>query len=70
MDNDFPKVIGEVNGEFQFEKCSLCENDAMMGIDGVAFCGMHYAEKMGWLEQVVDKDIVLPENLIPEVTNG
>lgn len=69
MTNDYPRIASDTGDEITWERCVLCESDAMMEFEGKGYCGMHYAEKMGWLEFVELKDAVLPENLIPEGTN-
>ncbi len=69
MDKVYPNIASDTGDEITWEKCALCSNDAMMGFEGKGYCGMHYAEKMGWLDVVEVKDVVLPENLIPEVAN-
>lgn len=66
MENPYPVIVGDSDDELTFEKCALCDNEAMMLFEGKGYCGMHYAEKMGWLEHIENKD----ENPIPEPSNA
>lgn len=56
MDNAYPLIENESEDALTFARCTRCENEAMLGHDGKGYCGMHYAEAVGWLEQVEDKD--------------
>jgi len=59
---DYPNVVAETETELTYATCQRCEHDAMLEHDGHGYCGMHYAEAVGWLtpENVTDKDAVEP----------
>jgi len=55
MEKEYPVLIGGTDEQLEYEKCALCDSDAMLGHGDKGYCGGHYIEVMGWDVTVEDE---------------